>query len=330
MKVRISTKTVSTHTPSTTFYSDRRSYRFIFNLQYPIFLSLRVYCVLIQESIISQVTKKERHTMILEYLSICLSLCICCCVSVTVAVVVSMSLYLYPSPSLPPPPRTYPPSPRPLSSPHTPSLPLFPLVFVKSYVQFPRFGVSASNLNGSSLTNGYNLFTVKSLVRIHDGGASYLCAEMAQSHRAADMRTLLCVLCPSPLNLFHPLSCLLFLTLCSPFFVLRPSPLPHLPRSFQVQMALESDARNMPVPKNSSAELQTIVNMASLERDVKKHGAAIMMELHWDCDLDHDVSEGCKPEVKVRRLDSASPLSRGFNFRYVLRGKLRGEVERGG
>jgi hypothetical protein len=94
-------------------------------------------------------------------------------------------------------------------------------------------------------------------------------------------------------------------------------------------MALESDARNMPVPKNSSAELQTIVNMASLERDVKKHGAAIMMELHWDCDLDHDVSEGCKPEVKVRRLDSASPLSRGFNFRYVLRGKLRGEVERG-
>ena len=91
-------------------------------------------------------------------------------------------------------------------------------------------------------------------------------------------------------------------------------------------MALESDARNMPVPKNSSAELQTIVNMASLERDVKKHGAAIMMELHWDCDLDHDVSMGCKPEVKVRRLDSASPLSRGFNFRYVLRGRTRGDV----
>ena len=70
-----------------------------------------------------------------------------------------------------------------------------------------------------------------------------------------------------------------------------------------IQMALESDVKNMALDAagayaiqsgatNTSAELAQIVRMASLEKDIKKHGAALMVELHWDCDLDRDVYVG--------------------------------------
>ena len=39
-------------------------------------------------------------------------------------------------------------------------------LFVKSFVRFPRFGLSANNLNGTTLSPGFNLFRIEELVRM--------------------------------------------------------------------------------------------------------------------------------------------------------------------
>jgi len=51
-------------------------------------------------------------------------------------------------------------------------------------------------------------------------------------------------------------------------------------------------------------------------QSVQVNGSLILISCHWNCDFDHDASE-CLPTFTFTRIDQASNLSVGYNFRYT-------------